>query len=177
MRIHYSSKEIKRLVDTLPESKLVAERVHQLKPEGLWYSFDKSNITWRDWCESEGFRSFDQGVRCYRLDVDESKILMLTPDTLDDFNKEYSISWGLSSYHSTIHWQLVGMEYAGIEINPYSWHHRLESDFFWYYGWDCASGCIWRPSEAITSIEEIDPCNLQQRPGNTTADTAETGES
>lgn len=38
---------------------------------------------------------------------------------------------------------------------PYQWRRRNERGFSWYYGWDCASGCIWRAS-AIREIRLIE---------------------
>lgn len=31
-------------------------------------------------------------------------------------------------------------------ITPYCWPARMDPDLIWYYGWDCASGCIWDAS-------------------------------
>ena len=56
-----------------------------------------------------------------------------------------------------INWQPLTEQYAGIIISPYQWKRRLDgraSD--WYYGWDCASACIWdlsavRPSASVSA--------------------------
>lgn len=40
----------------------------------------------------------------------------------------------------------IGARYDGIVITPYVWSMRLDRSAFWYYGWDCASGCIWNAS-------------------------------
>ena len=45
-----------------------------------------------------------------------------------------------------IDWHAVAQAYAGIEIAPYCWSLRFEYEFLWYYGWDCASGCVWELS-------------------------------
>ena len=49
-------------------------------------------------------------------------------------------------------------EYDGIIIAPYQYSCRLmNSSTAWYYGWDCASGCIWNLgciSIKLDSIQE-----------------------
>jgi len=52
-----------------------------------------------------------------------------------------------------INWPAVAEKYDGIIIAPYIWQRRLSDnpDHFWYYGWDCASGCIWN-TEVIEEI-------------------------
>lgn len=55
----------------------------------------------------------------------------------------------------SIDWPTVAKLYAGIEISPYQYNYRLKSGFIWYYGWDVASGCIWRPTNDC-AIEQVD---------------------
>lgn len=40
-------------------------------------------------------------------------------------------------------WLKVKQKYQGIIIAPYQWKCRMAQETKWYYGWDCASGCIW----------------------------------
>lgn len=49
-------------------------------------------------------------------------------------------------------WIDVASRYSGIEIAPYQWKRRIHPSTFWYYTWDCASGCIWDLS-AIKKFE------------------------
>jgi len=49
-----------------------------------------------------------------------------------------------------IDWEAVAKRYTGIEIEPYNWERRnsgpnnnYSMSMLWYYGWDCASGCVW----------------------------------
>lgn len=117
------------------------------KPVGLWYSVGNE---WAEWCKSEGFRDTDAQT-CYRLEVDESKILRLTtPEEILAFTAEYSIGtefWGID-------WARLAGEYGGIEIAPYSWELRYDNRTSWYYTWDVASGCLWDP-EALVKAEVI----------------------
>lgn len=52
-------------------------------------------------------------------------------------------------FHDYMNYGKVAEKYGGIEITPYLWEKRLNS--MWYYGWDCASGCVWDRS-AVTGI-------------------------
>ena len=61
---------------------------------------------------------------------------------LDLFTEEY-IERGEARYLSRIRWDRVAERYQGIVIAPYHWSRRMADHTFWYYGWDCASGCIW----------------------------------
>ena len=51
-----------------------------------------------------------------------------------------------------IDWIKVSKQYSGIEINPYQHSNRYTS--MWYYGWDVASGCIWK-NDLIKNITKI----------------------
>jgi hypothetical protein len=131
------------------------------KPRGLWYGIDDA---WLSWCESEQPNWI--GKSFWKLDVDESKMLLLSPGDLEGFTKEYltAPSWAgmrpkeyallkkLSSATDWIDWPRVAKRYSGIEIKPYSWKHRMS--LMWYYGWDCASGCIWR-ADALRGFEPV----------------------
>jgi hypothetical protein len=66
---------------------------------------------------------------------------------LENFARNFFLD---SPYYPSIDWNKVAEEYQGIIIAPYRWEHRL--DMMWYYGWDCASGCIW-DSKAIERVE------------------------
>lgn len=51
-----------------------------------------------------------------------------------------------------IRWPLVASLYDGILIPRYLWSIRFRN---WYYGWDCASGCVWNTDVIrIESVEE-----------------------
>ncbi len=82
------------------------------------------------------------------LNNPDSLLWLTTPEDLDHFTDE----WGIDAKYNmrAIEWWRVAQKYPGIMITPYCWQRRL--DLFWYYGWDCASGCIW-DSEAVASIE------------------------
>lgn len=63
-----------------------------------------------------------------------------------DYERRYARPWN----KWPIDWRAVAEKYDGIIIAPYAWSRRMICD--WYYGWDCASGCIWN-LDAIASVE------------------------
>jgi len=133
------------------------------KPKGIWYGIADS---WIDWCISENFGGIHQYI--YEVIVDETRILKI--DNIPDFEKfedahndipewrkqlreaeglptfDFHLPPMLSRtrYFDSMNYGKVAETFGGIEITPYQWDKRLES--MWYYGWDCASGCIWNPN-------------------------------
>ncbi len=126
------------------------------KPRGFWYSVDGG---WEEWCASE-MPEWVQGMVRHSVDLDTSKILVVEgEEALDAFDKKYSLGME-SPYknnaildHCNIDWPRVAKEFDGIEIPEYAWGRR--HTFMWYYGWDCASGCVWN-TRAIRSIKVLE---------------------
>lgn len=126
------------------------------KPLGIWLS-DCSDYGWARWCINEGFRLDRLRVRT-KCTVDMTDVLLLdTYDKMMLFNNQYGMPLIPDRQFAmrSIDWGSVADKYKGIVITPYQWVCRLAPDFFWYYGWDCASGCIWDVSCIID--REIDP--------------------
>lgn len=116
------------------------------KPVGLWYDVDGD---WQRWCEAESFRTGD--FHAYALTVNPASILTLaTCREIDQFTFEYRVRTGAEYRRDYIDWRRVASEYDGIEIAPYQWDRRLDYHTRWYYGWDCASGCLWRPTGLLS---------------------------
>ena len=119
------------------------------KPEGLWYSCGES---WKEWIEQEGLgRRLDYKHR-YEIQINKNTMYMIaTLEELDAFHKRYKIRGKFGD--PAIDWKAVQDDgYAGIEICPYQWKRRTA--YFWYYGWDVASGCIWDKS-AIKGVDKL----------------------
>jgi hypothetical protein len=119
-------------------------REQRYKPKGLWYGI---NGGWREWCENE---SMDWVYKNnFLVEIDTSNILVINNyQQLVGFSNKYFMNYhGL--LREFIDWERVSQEFYGIEIYPYIWQARLE--FTWYYGWDCASGCVW-DKRAIKNI-------------------------
>lgn len=133
------------------------------KPNGLWYGI---NDSWIDWCASEEMGWVHDHI--HEVILDESKILKITNlDEFDDFEKEYGdvdpllaklerqFPGQMMSFRrgmETIRFDKVAEKYSGIEITPYLYERRLTS--MWYYGWDCASGCVWS-QDAVKDIRHF----------------------
>ena len=119
-----------------------AQQPQALKPIGLWYEVDRD---WQRWCSIEHFRLGP--FWGYELELDLDKILVLrTPQDLDRFTDEFGSDGSLGVGVTYIAWARVAERWGGIEIAPYQWERRLAFGMLWYYGWDCASGCIWEPT-------------------------------
>ena len=137
--LHYASQPV-----TLEPRE--TEQGKELKPSGLWVSVGSA---WLDWCRDEEFRT-DLTWYEHKVTVaaGASILILASALDLDDFSAEFGspISPGFDSVH--IDWGRV----AG----KYQWSRRL--DLLWYYGWDCASGCIWNTEHvSLGEAVEIDP--------------------
>lgn len=123
------------------------------KPKGLWVSVDGED-DWPSWCESE---SFGLGQIRHRviLQEDHNVLLITSEEALRAFSKEWqrfdneAMNRVYRLKHGYIDWPGLAAAYDGLIIAPYIWQCRF--DLNWYYGWDCASGCIWHAG-AIASV-------------------------
>lgn len=130
----------------------------QAKPVGLWVSVGDE---WKEWCVSENFAIEDLTFKHQVILKSDANILYLdTPEKIFELSKKYpstkeSVSKliGLDSSNE-LDWIKIKSEYQGIIIAPYQWECRLALESTWYYGWDCASGCIWDIS-CIESFELV----------------------
>jgi len=125
---------------------MVYEQDRRYKPRGLWVSVPGED-DWPSWCEGERFGldrlAFEHAVT---VDRDANILVLRGPDDLLKFTDKYGVELiprraGSSLRSDYIDWPTVTSEYEGIIIAPHVWTVRL--DLMWYYGWDCASGCIW----------------------------------
>lgn len=126
-----------------------------LKPSGLWVSVGSE---WQDWCSSEDW-GLDGTELLYRVALNPTaKILTIeSVEQLDSFTASYPAQEAWAQGMGMIDWPRVATEFDGIIISPYQWSRRLGGiATLWYYGWDCASGCIWNPAavESLTLITE-----------------------
>ena len=148
--IHYSAHPIAALDDAFSYA---TRPTGFHKPQGLWVSVGEE---WREWCEAEGF-SLESLAHEHRVVLHpHANILRLrSAEDLDAFTKQYETpmlperpreKWNLA-----IDWAAVRVAHQGVVIAPYIYARRY--DLSWYYGWDCASGCIWD----LAAIAAIDP--------------------
>lgn len=128
-----------------------------MKPTGLWVS-DEDEFGWRAWCIDNDFR-LDQLTHVHEVTLSNTAEIcyLRTPREIVEFGRAFLITHGplgemtARGMFYALDWVRVIQRWGGIIITPYQWACRLEHDCFWYYGWDCASGCIWEPT-AIGSV-------------------------
>ena len=114
------------------------------KPRGLWLS-DETDFGWKEWCDGEDFRPHSFAFRA-DFSVDTSRVLHIKGcGDLEDFHFTHSMGSDFIGSRM-INWPAVAEKWSGIVITPYLWNMRLSDVASWYYGWDCASGCIWGPT-------------------------------
>lgn len=123
------------------------------KPKGLWVSVDGEQ-DWQEWCQS-AMPDWMDGVQRYRVHLARNhRLLVLTRGyELQDFTLKYGRQNETRYRDTYIDWPAVAAEYAGLIIAPYQWSCRMSEYTRWYYGWDCASGCIWN-ADAVARVEE-----------------------
>lgn len=124
------------------------------KPSGLWFSVEdfEEDQTWKSWCLAEEF-CLDNLKYCYKINLTSlAKVIVLSSagqimefQYLFPGKEPFPIIRDLYTLHKTpwlslINWIEVKKLYDAIIIAPYQWSCRPT---MWYYGWDCASGCIW----------------------------------
>jgi hypothetical protein len=124
----------------------ITDRFTYFKPNGLWVS-DEDNYGWSHWCNSEQWGTqtlnYEHLVELY---PDNNILFISTVEDLDKFHEEFKTRLGNwagfgDQRDQWLDWTRVYNLWQGIIITPYFWERRL--DYMWYYGWDCASGCIW----------------------------------
>lgn len=137
------------------------------KPKGLWVSVEGPH-DWRWWCEAEQFR-VDNLAHAFEIVLKpEARILMIDSlPAIDAFHRKHAVRPPRIPSMAVIDWQEVARHWDGIIIAPYQWERRLAIEFMWYYGWDCASGCIWSMS-AVQSVKKYEE-DLLARPAEINA--------
>lgn len=157
--IHYSAEPL----NTVLSVSQYAARCSYEKPRGLWISAGDGEDGWRAWCESENF--------CLES-LAHSTEISLTPDAnilrlndargIDQLTREFGFVpdfyRGSGYERRAISWDKVAERYSGIIIAPYCWSRRLHERTGWYYGWDCASGCIWDAA----AVQQLQPYEAER---------------
>lgn len=134
-----------------PRNATQFERFAWDKPKGLWLSVDGDD-DWPAWCAQTGIRDIARQHRFHVELADDADVLWLRGfHDLLTFTERFARP--ITEMITGVAWDDVASEYAGIVITPYCWPARLEMRTLWYYGWDCASGCIWD----ATAIKAVSP--------------------
>lgn len=149
--VHWSREPKLELQDDYPYD---PEFFRPFKPRGLWVT-DESDISWEKWCAENDF-----GCGQHRIDLavtDQANLLWLkTEQDILNFTDQYGkgLSDKMPDYKLAIRWEEIVSQYHGIMIFPYQWGLRLDDRVPWYYPWDCASGCVWKPKTALQVVDK-----------------------
>lgn len=164
--IHYSKTHLSA-VHSVPIEKQDERGAGLFKPRGLWVSVE-GKADWAEWCRAENFGCLDCATEVVL--APEANVLRLKgADDLDRFHASCSVvryRYGEDLGDlTTIDWRSVAQRYQGIIIAPYVWQRRLDRPVSnWYYGWDCASGCIW-DAAAVARLRPIETSAAVERTG------------
>ena len=174
MKLHELSLSHFSMFDKIEEVTSTSQSRHDkdgfMKPFGFWISVDGEQ-DWPTWCLSETFRGEKLRYR-HRvvLKAGAPIVYIQTREQLRAFSdvfkdekhlRDMRIRLGFA-HNMNIMWQEVEKQYHGIIIAPYQWGSRMDDQVFWYYSWDCASGCIWN-ADAIESVTLIETTDLPER--------------
>lgn len=124
------------------------------KPDGFWLS-DDSDFGWKEWCKGEKFRVGELKRRIhFRCDT-KRWLVIRTKEELKAFELKYLkpdkiyLNSNLPKsmlddlrFMGRIDYTAIKRSYRGLLITPYRWDCRHGGNI-WYYGWDCASACVW----------------------------------
>jgi len=122
------------------------------KPVGLWYASGTDWIEYLtynmpDWISKVNYVYKIKPKYSSGLDGSGGVLKLSTEEEVRDFSEQFGISrYGRGIDY--VDWGSVSKIWDGIEIIPYQDSLRMDSATDWYYAWDIASGCIWRPSGA-----------------------------
>lgn len=155
--MHYSAKPL--LLCLLENRKQEEIQGCTPSPRGLWVSVPGEQ-DWPAWCRSERFAT-DSFVHASEVILKpDAKVLVLSsPDEIHRLASQWGDLRDRWGDRTSPDWRMVARTYQAIVIAPYQWSCRLNDDCAWYYGWDCASGCIWDVS-AIDRIEAREPPSM-----------------
>ena len=160
--LHYSEQPLSGPIRSAAQSE---EQGAYLKPCGLWVSVEGEN-DWPWWCKAEDFQTEHLACATVIILAEDAHILWIeSEEEIDAFTHRFGfhpiIGKRYESRSLAIHWHQVAGEYQGVIIAPYIWSRRLHSVSSWYYGWDCASGCIWDAS-AIAEVRTVPVTELAE---------------
>jgi hypothetical protein len=112
------------------------------KPKGFWYAFGDA---WLEYVKYNDEYRAGSYAAYYLADVGGCKLLKMSKyKELVEFTQEFTYDDDNPYY---INWNKVKKKYDGIEINPHVSQAAKDEATQWYYGWDVASGCVWRPKK------------------------------
>lgn len=181
---HYSRRHIKKLQ---PRPYLYHPSLLD-KPKGLWFSVeDFSNDTnwfdfWSDMHGAENRLRYKHQITLHpnspilyisnamEFDIFEERFMLPNFDIYATLNQDGTKKFSLHEktfQQYEIDWCKVSRNFAGIIIAPYLWERRMNDNRSnwhtnWYYGWNCASGCIWN-LRCIKSFEMVEKIKIPRK--------------
>lgn len=132
------------------------------KPQGFWVSDESRDDGWAWWCRDTEFQLDALACATRVVLAPSARVCWLTTAAgilrfTDDFGAWPTymdpFPWRVKQGYA-IDWAAVAKDYQGIIITPYQWTRRLDPLTCWYYGWDCASGCLW-DAAAVAALEVL----------------------
>jgi hypothetical protein len=153
--IHYSRAPLRKPYSVAQE-KTVRDG---MKPQGLWFSVETptSEDGWREWCLAEDYGIPNLTCATELTFAPEARIKrLISADDIDRLTQDYglAIPGFRTGRISFLDWPRLAATHDAIIIAPYIWKRRLHDKSAWYYGWDCASGCVWN-AKAVAKCEPI----------------------
>ncbi len=135
----------KKVIATAEPWRAMTREINQedklsVKPKGVWYACGN------EWLELVKKQVVKREINyLYEIELNYEKTLKIgNQEEFIAFEDKYGKKKDPNSDDIYINWGKVRLEYGGIEICPHQ--KELSYDHWWYYSWDIASGCIWRPS-------------------------------
>lgn len=123
------------------------------KPRGLWFC-PAGDSGWTNFVR----RNLSTSRISARTEIVVSKTANIakiaSASDLYSFGEFYGVDV-LGGLARGVDWRRVALDYEGILITPYLEECRLAMHSIWYYGWDCASGCVWRKSAVEKLVEYV----------------------
>jgi hypothetical protein len=132
------------------------------KPFGFWIS---KNSEWETWLNEnfEGVSTWGYKYKykiTFRRNINVLKIL--TFDDMKKFTEKYGVKYKGKNKYMSANWKKVCEDYDGIffenydKIRSYLWKNELIDIYSWYLSLDVNSACIFRPSEVISKITQVE---------------------
>lgn len=157
MRLLHHTKSADLILD---RSRDYSDRARADKPHGFWVSVEGED-DWRAWREGDSW-GIPPIEYVYEIVLASSaKILAVTTEQeLRGLHRRFRRNCGdevmpfYRHYEKYPSWPRIQERFDGIVIAPYQWRCLLDEATDWYYGWDCASGCIWN-LHAIDDVRHV----------------------
>jgi hypothetical protein len=141
----------------LPPLRRVEQHPHTFKPEGLWVSDDDERQNWASIVPKArgGLRRNLKYAYDVTLAAAANVLMLRGVDEVDEFIRRWTV---VEPRAGRFPWSRVAEQYDGVIISPYVRSYPIDREISerdrqpWYFAWDCASGCIWNPADAILRI-------------------------